>query len=72
LNPGEEPFDQRLADPDSVLRNFAAALGRAADYDKLSAKDVRSMTSKALWAHEAVCKTTFRIGRVLLARLEKK
>ena len=61
----------KSAQPDSVLRNFAAELGRAADYDKLSAKDIRSMTSKTLWAYEAVCKTTYRIGRVLLSRLDE-
>jgi hypothetical protein len=54
----------KSAQPESVWQNFAAALGRSADYDKLSDKDIRSLTSKTLWAHEAVCKTVSRIGRL--------
>jgi hypothetical protein len=54
---------------ESVLREWAAGLGRAADFDKLSAKAVRSLSSKAAWANLAITKTVNRLGRIMLAEL---
>jgi hypothetical protein len=61
----------KTGNAEDTIQAFATALGRDADYRSLSAKDVRSITSKLIWANEAISRQVYRLGRTMIAMLNE-
>jgi hypothetical protein len=60
----------KAGDAEATIEAFATALGRGSDYRSLSAKDVRSITSKLLWANETISRQVYRLGRTMVGTLD--
>jgi|HubBroStandDraft_6_1064221.scaffolds.fasta_scaffold617653_3 hypothetical protein len=54
---------------ESVLREWAAGLGKAAQFERLSDKTIRSLGAKAIWANLAISRTVDRLGKIVSAAL---
>jgi hypothetical protein len=62
--------DIKSGDPEGVIAAWCAAIGRQADYARLSGKDLRSIINKAIWTHEALTRQVVRLHKVLVAMLD--
>jgi hypothetical protein len=55
---------------EGTIAAWCAAIGRQADYARLSGKDLRSIINKTLWTSEALSRQAGRLHRALVAILD--